>query len=123
MRVIDNNSVEITFAYDEPTSDSDNTPAVSTDNPPLTDLAYTSLFYRIGEGAPVAAGINPATSPSGGAHITGPLLLPAPVNARTAIDFWVTSTDTAGNTQGEAHAPAFVIDRMAPLPPSNFTVA
>lgn len=122
MRIIDNTAVEVTLTYDEPTKDSDNTPLVSTDNPALTDLAYTSMFYKVGSGPSVAAGNKPATAPTGGGKITAPLIVPAPVNQKTSFDFWVTSTDDKGNTAGETHA-TFVVDRMAPLPPSSFIVA
>lgn len=122
MRIIDNSTVEVTATYDEPTKDSDSTPLVATDNPPLLDLAYTSIFYKVTGGATVAAGKQTATAPTGGGKITATLVIPAPVNQKTAFDFWVTSTDLAGNTQGETHA-SLSVDRMAPLPPSSFTIA
>jgi hypothetical protein len=122
MRIVDNSTVEVTLSYDEPAFDQDNTPLISTDNPPLTDLAYTSMFYKVGTGAAVAAGKNTASKPSGGGHISSLLLVPAPVNQKTAFDFWVTSTDLTGNSAGETHA-SFTVDRMAPAVPINFTVA
>lgn len=122
MRIIDNQSVEVTLTYDEPTKDSDSTPETTDDNPLLTDLAYTSMFYKIGNGPAVAAAQRAATSPAGGGAITANVIVPAEVNKVTSFDFWVTSTDLKGNSQGETHA-LFSVDRMAPLPPSNFLIA
>jgi hypothetical protein len=122
MRIIDANTVEVLATYDEPTRDADETPNDPTDNPPLKDLAYTSIYYRIGQGQPVAAAKTPATSPNGGGTISLPLIVPAPVNKITRIEFWATATDLAGNTSDETRI-TFTVDRMAPLPPSNFSIA
>lgn len=122
MRIIDSNTVEVTLTYDEPTKDQDSTPLDPNDNPVLTDLAYTSMFYKIGVAPAVSAGKQNATVPTGGGKVTAPLIVPAAVNQKTSIDFWVTSTDDKGNTAGETHK-TFVVDRMAPMPPSSFTVA
>lgn len=121
MRVIDANTVEVEVSYTEPTKDTDTTISDS-DNPALLDLAYTSVFYKIGTAATVSAGSKQASAPTGGGEVKSLLIVPAKVNAKTSIDFWATSTDLTGNSSGETHA-LFVVDRMAPVPPSSFLVA
>lgn len=126
MRIIDARTVEVIVTYDEPTQDTDLTPETMLDNPPLTDLAYTSIFYKVvspgpGSTSPVAAGTVKST-PQGGAHVTTTLMIPAPANDITTFDFWVTATDLTGNQSAETHA-SFTVDRMAPIVPINFTIA
>lgn len=123
MRIIDARTVEVVVAYDEPTRDSDLTPD-TTDNPALTDLAYTSILYQVVSpepSAPVAAG-NIKATPHGGAHVITTMMIPAPVNTITVFDFWVTATDLTGNQSSETHF-SFTVDRMAPTPPVNFILA
>lgn len=114
MRVIDNATVEVTATYNEP--------AKSQDGSPLTDLAYTSIFYRVGTGPAVAAAVTPASATTGGGAIVRPLIVPAPVGARTSFSFWATATDTSGNVSSQATA-TFEVERFAPEAPSNFTIA
>lgn len=115
MKIIDQSTVSIDIAYEEPT--------LSSDGSPLTDLAYTSVFYRVNGGPAVEGAKHAASRPSGGATISNTLLVPAPVDARTQIDFWATSTDLAGNSKGESNHVQLEVERLAPAPPANFTAA
>jgi hypothetical protein len=116
MRIIDLNTVQVDASYDEPTENSDGTP--------LEDLAYTQVFYQPeGAAAPIMGAKTAATKPTGGGHIDVSLIVPAPAGKKTSLDFWTSEVDLAGNPSvGSTHV-TFVVDRIAPAPSSNFTIA
>lgn len=115
MRLIDNATAEVEVLFKEP--------ELNGDNSPLLDLAYSSVYYKVGS-APLVSGARlPATRPTGGGAINTLLIVPAPSGARTTIAFQVSSTDLSGNESLKTPAVNFEIERLAPASPTSFTVA
>ena len=115
MRVIDQATVSVEALYNEP--------AVNVDGSPLADLAYTSVYYKANGGSTVEGVKIPASKPAGGGGVQVTLLVPAPVNTRTMLDFWVTGTDTHGNVGPESTHVAFEVERISPAAPTGFSIA
>lgn len=115
MKVIDNATVQVQVDYDEASLNRDGTP--------LTDLAYSNTYYQIGAAPVVAAAKTPATKATGGGHISIPLIIPAPLDARTSFNFWATATDLSGNESAKSVVFPFTVERLAPAGPVNFTIA
>ncbi len=75
----------ITVAYTEPTT--------GTDGKPLTNLAYTTIYYNAGEG-PVIAKVVPASQKTGGANVSQVITIPMPSQAEQEVTVCVTATDS-----------------------------
>lgn len=75
----------ITVAYTEPTT--------GTDGKPLTNLAYTTIYYNAGEG-PVIAKVVPASQKTGGANVSQVITIPMPNQAEQEVTVCVTATDS-----------------------------
>ncbi len=75
----------ITVAYTEPTT--------GTDGKPLTNLAYTTIYYNAGDG-PVIAKIVPAAQKTGGAAVSQVITIPMPNQAEQEVTVCVTATDS-----------------------------
>ena len=75
----------ITVAYTEPTT--------GTDGKPLTNLAYTTIYYNAGDG-PVIAKIVPASQKTGGAAVSQVIAIPMPQQAEQDVTVCVTATDS-----------------------------
>jgi hypothetical protein len=115
MKILDNSTVSVDAMYDEPTLDSTGTP--------LLDLAYTSVYYKVGASPLVVGAKTIATQAQGGGRITVMLIVPAPVDAVTKIDFYVSATDFVGNESAKSAPVPFTIERLAPAVPTNFIIA
>jgi hypothetical protein len=76
----------VTMSWDEPTKNSDGTP--------LTDLATTTAWFKLGSGLDTRAADVTATSLSGGARVSATFTVPS---TSGPASFWVTATDTLGN--------------------------
>ena len=75
----------ITVAYTEPTT--------GTDGKPLTNLAYTTIYYNAGDG-PVIAKVVPASQKTGGAAVSQVIMIPLPSQAEQDVTVCVTATDS-----------------------------
>lgn len=75
----------ITVAYTEPTT--------GTDGKPLTNLAYTTIYYNAGDG-PVIAKVVPASQKTGGAAVSQVIMIPMPSQAEQEVTVCVTATDS-----------------------------
>ena len=75
----------ITVAYTEPTT--------GTDGKPLTNLAYTTIYYNAGDG-PVIAKVVPASQKTGGAAVSQVIMIPLPSQAEQEVTVCVTATDS-----------------------------
>ena len=116
MRIVDNQTVEVVASFDEPTKSQDGTD--------LTDLAYHNVYYKFGTNPAVKGPQIPASKSTGGGKVlAAPLLVPAPAGVNTALDFWVTSTDTVGNESPQSIHFNYTIDRVGPEAPTGFTIA
>ena len=108
---------ERTVTYTEPT--------VNEDVTPVTDLAYTSIYYDInGDGNPPALYVNiPASAPTGGGAVSQ--ILSLNLQQTESVQVWATSTDTSGNesTPTPVITVNFIpLDVLAPEPPQGFQV-
>ena len=75
----------VTVAYTEPTT--------GTDGKPLTNLAYTTIYYNAGDG-PVIAKVVPASQKTGGAAVSQVIMIPTPSQAEQEVTVCVTATDS-----------------------------
>lgn len=75
----------ITVAYTEPTT--------GTDGKPLTNLAYTTIYYNAGDG-PVIAKVVPASQKTGGGAVSQVITIPLPKQTGQDVSVCVTATDT-----------------------------
>jgi len=91
------NGVRILIEYDEPTTNTDNTP--------LTDLAKMSVYFDIvGDIYPAKKLIDiPATSLNGGGHVKRNVVVPLTKNVIKDIDFWVTAIDVDNNESNKSN--------------------
>lgn len=114
MVIIDNNTVSLTAAYTEPTTNPDGSA--------LTDLAYTSIYYHVNGGPKIVGPRTTASDLSGGGHIEIILIVPAPTGGVTDLAFYATATDTAGNESLPTTPVQFTVERLAPSSPTSFTI-
>lgn len=126
MKLIDSATAQVDASYTEPGAQEDGTP--------LTDLAYTSVYYSPVLGA-IAVGAAPllgpivvgakvnASSVAGGAEIATTLIVPAPVGKTSTFAFQASATDLTGAESAKTSPVFFVIDRVSPAQPRGFTVA
>ncbi|RJQ21998.1 MAG: hypothetical protein C4560_02955 [Nitrospiraceae bacterium] len=103
------NGVSVTLDYEEPTTNADLTSA-------LTDLDHTSIYYDLGSGF-VEADRIPATSATGGGHITAGITVPAMEGQEKDVRFKTTATDNSGNESADSNIVTKRIDRLAPAAP------
>ena len=75
----------ITVAYTEPTT--------GTDGKPLTNLAYTTIYYNAGDG-PVIAKVVPAVQKTGGAAVSQVITIPMSNQAEKEVTVCVSATDS-----------------------------
>ena len=75
----------VTISYTEPTT--------GTDGKPLTNLAYTTIYYNAGEG-PVIAKVVPASKKTGGGSVTQRITIAAPNQSEQEVTICVTATDS-----------------------------
>lgn len=113
MRLVDSSTVEIQGDFIEPTK--------SSDGSPLTDLAYSTIYITSPAGTIKSPQI-PASKAAGGGARSLLMLISAPNGAKTTVSFSATSTDIAGNESSKTPPVVFVIDRVGPETPSNFTI-
>lgn len=117
MKIIDNATVSVDVNWDESIKNAD------VSGSPLTDLAYSSVYYKVNTGMVIIGAKITATKPTGGGHITTTIVIPAIVGNLTTVDFWATETDLTGNEGPSTSHILFPIDRLTPAAPLNFTVA
>jgi hypothetical protein len=79
-------SMTVTMSWDEPSTNADGTP--------LTDLAMTTAWFKLGSGLDTRAVDVAASSLSGGTRMSATFTVPS---ASGPASFWVTATDTLGN--------------------------
>jgi hypothetical protein len=84
--------------YVEPTTNADGTP--------LTDLAGTTVFYRLDAGADTLGAMVPATAPTGGQRRAVTVTVPAVTGTVTA---WAVATDTADNVSARSNLASKVL--------------
>ena len=82
----------VTISYTEPTT--------GTDGKPLTNLAYTTIYYNAGEG-PVIAKVVPASKKSGGGAVSQRITVALPNQSEQEVPICVTATD-ADDREGPA---------------------
>lgn len=99
---------EIDAEYQEPTTNEDGSP--------LSDLAYTSIFYDMGAG-PVNVVDLPASLNTGGGIKNYTFNVPVLAKMESNVLVWATATDTSGNTSDPSVPVDVRIDRLAPAPP------
>ncbi|GMV52097.1 MAG: hypothetical protein AMXMBFR67_36400 [Nitrospira sp.] len=75
----------VTVSYSEPTT--------GTDGKPLTNLAYTTVYYNAGEG-PVIAKIVPASQKTGGGSVSQSITIPVQGSSDQEVTVCVTATDS-----------------------------
>lgn len=115
MRIIDHATVAVEASWDEPVLNADGTP--------LNDLGYSSVYYTVGKGPLIVGAKIPATSPLGGGHITTSMIVPAPQGVTTQFTFQASATDLSGNESAKTSPVPFVVERVGPTLPGNFTIA
>ena len=82
----------VTISYTEPTT--------GTDGKPLTNLAYTTIYYNAGEG-PVVAKVVPASQKTGGGAISQSITIALPNQSEQDVPVCITATD-AEDREGPA---------------------
>jgi len=75
----------VTVAYTEPTT--------GTDGKPLTNLAYTTIYYNAGDG-PVIGKVVPASGKTGGAAVSQVVTIPLRDQSEQEVTVCVTATDS-----------------------------
>ncbi|HRB81132.1 MAG TPA: hypothetical protein PK614_02610 [Nitrospira sp.] len=75
----------VTVAYTEPTT--------GTDGKPLTNLAYTTIYYNAGDG-PVIGKVVPASGKTGGAAVSQVVMIPLRDQSEQEVTVCVTATDS-----------------------------
>ena len=115
MIFIDANTISEVASYNEPSTQADGSP--------LTDLAFTSVFYQIDTAPSVKVADVPASSPSGGRAQTVVMRVPIPVGNSVVVSFHVTATDISGLESLSSPVLTLHVDRLAPSAPTNFTIA
>lgn len=115
MVIVDASTVRVDGSYREP--------VVDQDGGPLTDLAYTNVYYKINTAPSVRGPQVTASNTRGGGTINTSLLVPVSAGQKVNVGFWVTATDLSG-LEGPATATIILsVDRIAPGAPTNFTIA
>lgn len=99
---------EVTVEYDEPTTNEDGSA--------LSDLQKTTVFYDMGGGTVKASDV-PATSVSGGGHITEKVTVPVTSGQERDVQFWVTAMDLSQNESQKSEIKIIRIDRLPPAAP------
>lgn len=115
MKIIDKATVSIEASWTEPT--------VNADGSPLLDLAYSSVYYQVGNGPVVVGAKLPATKPTGGGAVSTTLIIPAAAGAITLLTFTASETDLDGNESPKTSPVVFKVERVAPAEPVSFSVA
>lgn len=113
MRLIDANTVELEATFTEPTK--------STDGSVLDDLDYSTIHIVTPAGTiklPVQE-----SSAAGGQDLRANVQVNAPANTKTALKFYMTSTDIKGNEGPKGPELLYTVDRVAPEAPTSFTIA
>ena len=82
----------VTISYTEPTT--------GTDGKPLTNLAFTTIYYNVGEG-PVIAKVVPASQKTGGGSVSQSIIIPLHNQSEQDVPVCVTATD-ADDREGPA---------------------
>lgn len=100
---------DVQLHYNEPTTNSDNSP--------LVDLDHTTVWYDAGAG--IIKGVDvPATSLTGGGlNVSATVSVPIAVGQEKDVIFWVTAFDKTGNESIRSNTVTVRLDRLAPAPP------
>lgn len=114
MIIVDEKMVKLEGTYKEPTTDAD--------GQPITDLAYTSVFYQVGAEPPVRGPQVPASAPTGGGVIHTTVIVPLAVGERKTFKLWVVATDTTGLDGEPSDTVTLSLNRVAPGVPTDFTL-
>lgn len=115
MRIIDKQTASVDARWTEPTTNSDGTP--------LTDLAYSSVYYSVNNGPKIVGAKVSATKPQGGGTLTTTIIVPAPEGVITVLSMSASATDLAGNESAPTAPAQITIERVAPAVPTGFTIA
>jgi hypothetical protein len=115
MKIIDAATASVDATFTESVTNNDGSP--------VTDLAYSSVYYQVGNGALIVGAKVPASKLTGGGAMSTTLIVPAPVGAVTTINFQASETDTQGNEGLKTAVVTFKIDRLAPAAPTSFGIA
>lgn len=115
MVLIDNNTVRMSATFTEP--------SLNADGSPLTDLARTTIYVKIGTNPAASVVTVPASQPSGGGNIATTFLVAAQNGSKTTFNAWVTATDLTGNESSPSVSVTFEIDRVGPVAPVDFLLA
>ena len=107
----DNNTAQFTASFDEP--------AVTTGQP----LAYYFIQYSK-DGGPLVPGAHIVAKPAGGDVETGlTVIVPSPVGESHSFVFTAVAVDVNGQQSAPSNAVTIPVNRVAPLAPTNFTIA
>lgn len=102
------NGVSVTLDYDEPQANADTSA--------LTDLDHTTVYYDLGAGFIKTEKV-PATSKTGGGHITTGITVPVMEGQEKDVRFKTTATDGSGNESIDSQIITKRIDRLSPAAP------
>lgn len=116
MKIIDANTVSVSGQYTEP--------VVDANGQPLTDLAFTTLYYEVqGTTNVVKVQQVPATSPNGGGVIPVTVVVPLASGQTADFVFWVTATSIGGLEGPQTPFTMHLTRAVAPGAPTGFTLA
>jgi hypothetical protein len=97
-------------------------PTTNVDTTALTDLAKTTLYYKIGTGSYVKYGDVAATKTTGGGTVTLTTSIAVSNGAITVLTFVATATDTSGNESVYSNTVSKTYDFLAPANPTGLAV-
>jgi hypothetical protein len=116
--IIGVDSVNVTAAYTEPTTNAD--PELS----PLVDLDHVTVYYDLGFGDGPQIGVEvPASSPTGGMGMTAILPVPVADGQEADVTFFARAFDrdkldgSPGNASADSSTDVLRVDRLAPSAP------
>lgn len=94
-------------------------PTTNIDTSPLSDLDYTTIYYRINTAVRVKAVDIPATSINGGGVINESFTIEGLIGKETNVVIIYTATDLSGNESEEFVEPTIRIDQLTPSIPQG----
>lgn len=92
-------------------------PAFNKDGSQLADLKETRVYYQIVGKSPAVGLTVPASSKTGGQHVSGDVLVPVLIDQEADVNLWATALDLSGNESDPSNILQKRIDRLAPGAP------
>ena len=110
MKIVDANTVSVVGSFNEP--------PVTTGAP----LSYYYIGYTVNGGSLIAGPHIPAAAVGGDTETGLTLIVPAPAGSVTNFIFDAFAVDVNGVTSAPSNSVSLAVNRVAPLPPVNFTI-